>query len=112
MRTPIIAPLCLFIAATVVLASLHAGQLAGAIGHYGDSDKKITHEDAAAKIARDLHHHSDKSGAQLIKDVSDHQYIDNRSLRAGRDKKESLRSRLAERFNRALQSLSLIDHLN
>lgn len=112
MRTQIIAPLCLFIAGTVVLASVHAGQLAGAIGHYGDTDKKITHEDAAAKVARELHHHSDKSGAQLIKDVGDHQYVDNRSLRAARDKKDSLRNRLAGRFNRALQSLSLIDHLN
>jgi hypothetical protein len=112
MRTYITAPLCLFIAATVVLASLHAGQLVGAIGHYGDNDKKITHEDAAAKVARDLHHHSDKSGAQFIKDVGDQQYADNRSLRGNRDKKESLRNRLAERFSRALQSLSLIDHLN
>lgn len=111
MKTPFIAPLCLFIAATVVLASMHAGQLVGAVSHYGD-DKKITHEDAAAKVARDLHHHSDKSGSQFIKDVGDQQYADNRSLRAGRDKKESLRNRLAERFSRALQSLALIDHLN
>jgi hypothetical protein len=99
------------VAALVFLSSLHATQVIGATTLATDDAKKVTHSDTIAKVISDLHHHSDKSGAQLIKDVGDHQlYIDNRSLRASRDKKDSLRNRLLARWQQALHELHLTRH--
>lgn len=108
MRISPIAPLSIIIATSVILASIHAGHVVGVLSQSHDDVKKISHEDVASKAVRDLHHHSDKSGAQFIKDVGDQQFVDHRSLRLGRDKKESLRERLAAKWQRALEELSLI----
>ena len=98
-RTHLPAALSLFLASIILMSSLHLAQIAGSTDLPHDMGKKISYE---------LHHHSDKSGAQLIKDASDSQaYLDARSLRHMRDHKKEARNRLA-RWQRAWQDFSLI----
>ena len=99
------------IASAVLLSSLHVSQVLGTAALAHDQDKKVsTHDDTSVgKIASELHHHSDKSGSQLIKDAGDHQlYADSRSLRLRAHKKEHLRDRLAARWARAWHEMALI----
>lgn len=99
------------IASAVLLSSLHISQVLGSSALLHDQDKKVsTHDDSSvSKIASELHHHSDKSGSQLIKDAGDHQlYADNRSLRLRAHKKDHLRDRLAARWARAWHEMGLV----
>jgi hypothetical protein len=112
------AALSIFIASAVLLSSLHATHVWGiaALPH-NDSGKKIIHDEGggnakdSAKIVQELHHHSDKSGSQLIKDVGDHSKIfDTRTQRILRDKKETVKDKLA-RWQRAWEEFIMMHHL-
>lgn len=97
--------------AAVLLSSLHAVQVANVAATVSNDDtrKALSHDAMAAKVASELHHHTDKTGLQLIKDVGDHQmYADSRSLRLVH-KKDSIRSRLAAQWLRALHHLHLVN---
>lgn len=113
------AALSIFIASTVLLSSIHATHVWGiAAMPHDDATKKISHDDGAganakenSKVVQDLHHHSDKSGSQLIKDVSDHsKYFDNRAGRIVRDKKGTIKDKLA-RWQRAWDEFLMMHHL-
>jgi hypothetical protein len=98
------------IATLVLLSSLHAVQVLGAATAVPSMDgKKDLHDDAqTGKLISELHHHSDKSGAQLIKDGGDHSmYADSRSLRL-LHKKESVRARLVARWLRTLHDVHVL----
>ena len=97
--------LSLFIAALVFISSVHVAQVLGAaVVVHDDGIKKVSHDDTAVvKAVADLHHHSDKTGSQLIKDAGEHQlYADSRSLRL-HHKKIALRDR-ANRWLRLLHA--------
>lgn len=111
------AALSIFIASAVLLSSLHATQVWGiaALPHDDNSGKKIIHDEGGStkesKVVQDLHHHSDKSGSQLIKDVGDHSKIfDTRTQRILRDKKETIKDKLA-RWQRAWEEFIMMHHL-
>lgn len=113
------AALSIFIASAVLLSSLHATQVWGmAVLPHNDNGKKLIHDDGGggatkdgSKIVQELHHHSDKSGSQLIKDVSDHSKIfDTRTQRILRDKKETIKDKLA-RWQRAWEEFIMMHHL-
>lgn len=102
--------LSLFIAGTVLLSSLHAAQVLGTTdgGEDGGRAKKTVD---SSKIEHDLHHHSDKSGVQLIKDASDHsKYVDSRSLRLVRHKKETIKDRL-HHWKQTIEDIALTHHM-
>lgn len=112
----IAAALSIFIASAVLLSSIHATQVWGAATlPHDDASKKIVHDDGGnakegAKVVQELHHHSDKSGSQLIKDVSDHsKYFDVRTQRLLRDKKETIKDKLA-RWQRAWEEFIMMHH--
>lgn len=109
-RTHLTSLISIFIAGAVFLSSLHAVQVLGAATLTHEDAKKIGH-DESGKIIHDLHHHSDKSGSQLIKDAGDgSQYIDNRSMRLVRDKKTTIREKLA-RWQHAWEEFLVAHHL-
>jgi hypothetical protein len=111
----LVATLSIFLASAVMLSSIHASQVWGvAAMPRDDYNKKLTHDDTSgnakdnAKIVQELHHHSDKSGSQLIKDGSDHsKYFDTRATRNMRDKKVTIKDKLA-RWQRAWQEFLLM----
>lgn len=109
-KSNLITTLSLFIVGTVLLSSVHAKQVLGGDG-YDDSGGRAKKSEESSKIVHDLHHHSDKSGSQLIKDGTDHsKYVDSRSLRLVRHKKETVKHRL-DQWKRALQEIALTHHL-
>lgn len=104
-RNYFVTTLSLFIAALVLISSAHAAQVLGAaVVVHDDGFKKVSHDDMTiVKTVADLHHHSDKTGSQLIKDAGEHQlYADSRSLRL-HHKKVALRDR-ANRWLRLLHA--------
>jgi hypothetical protein len=108
-RAQLTSGLSIFVATLVLLSSLHITQVIGTATAPA-TDKKLGHDDTAAtKLISELHHHSDKSGSQLIKDAGgDHQmYADGRSLRLVH-KKDSIRARLTARWLRTLHEMHLI----
>lgn len=98
------ATISILTALIVVISSLHAAQAVGATASPHDVSKKIANDDnSPLKLVSELHHHSDKSGSQLIKDVSEHQlYADNRSLRLVRNKKSLALRKMTLRWQRAM----------
>jgi hypothetical protein len=93
--------LSFLIASAVLLSSLHAVQVLGAVA--------LAHDESNAKVMHDIHHHTDKSAPQLIKDAGDSsQYVDSRSMRLMRDKKTIIRDKLA-RWQRAWEEF-LVAH--
>jgi|GEM_PF-5910033 hypothetical protein len=103
-RNYFVTTLSLLLVAMVLISSAHVAQVLGAaVVTHDDGIKKVSHDDTMIKAVGDLHHHSDKSGSQLIKDAGEHQlYADSRSLRL-HHKKASLRDR-AHRWLRLLQA--------
>ncbi|HSW81156.1 MAG TPA: hypothetical protein VLG40_02050 [Candidatus Saccharimonas sp.] len=104
-RNYFVTTVSLVLVALVLISSAHAAQVFGAtVVAHDDGVKKISHDDTSiVKTVGDLHHHSDKTGSQLIKDAGEHQlYADSRSLRL-HHKKISLRVR-ASRWLRLLQT--------
>jgi cell division protein FtsI/penicillin-binding protein 2 len=86
---------CIILASLVLLSSLRMVQVFGVA-----LSAQRSHDDGSAivKLAPDLHHHSDKTGVQLVKDAGDNQfYADYRTIRALRSAKKDLpyRYRLA-----------------
>ncbi|HKX73693.1 MAG TPA: hypothetical protein VJM32_06745 [Candidatus Saccharimonadales bacterium] len=112
-KSHLVTTLSLFIASTILLSSVHATQLLGATdgGEDGGRAKKSIDSSKIEKIDHDLHHHSDKTGSQLIKDASDNgKYVDSRSLRLSRHKKDIVRHRL-DHWKHAIADIALTHHL-
>lgn len=102
--------LSIFTALIVVIGSLHAAQAIGAtVSSAHDVSKKVANDDGSTlKLVSDLHHHSDKSGSQLIKDIGEQQlYADNRSLRLARHKKSPMFRKVVLRWQRAVAVLQI-----
>lgn len=94
----------------VLMSSLHAGQVVtAALSNVRTNDDGLT---GHVKVAPDLHHHMDKSGMQLVKDVGDSQQLlaDYRTLRAMRNAKKDLpyRYRLVGWFQESWLQLSTL----
>jgi hypothetical protein len=108
MRERFIITLCIGIATLVFFSSIHSAQLFGAAFAPSDAKSAAAHDDGLSlhKITSELHHHSDQSGSQLIKDGGDQLYADSRTLRLLRHKRTlSLRDRLQADWLRALNEL-------
>lgn len=109
-KSPFITALSLFVVGTVLLSSVHAKQVLGSDDASNDGARSKKTEDSS-KIVHDLHHHSDKSGSQLIKDVNDSsKYVDSRSLRLARHKKETVKDRL-HHWKQAFEEIALTHHM-
>jgi hypothetical protein len=80
--------LCILLASLVLFSSLRMVQV------FGAAVAQRVHEDgnSIVKVAPDLHHHTDKTRVQLVKDASDNQqfYADYRTLRAMRSAKKDM----------------------
>jgi hypothetical protein len=84
----------LTIALSVVIASLVLFSSMRMVQVFGAALTQRAHDDGTSivKVAPDFHHHSDKTGVQLVKDAGDNQqfYSDYRTLRTSRSAKKDI----------------------